>query len=114
MLQDGAAKMGNEIIYFLGFCVIVANFLFLFPFYIGLNASTNLDKSFSSIDVKTYMFKIDRFLIALLSIGVFAVSLFVFEEGAIAIVLGAIILAVFVILDYKRIYQGNRNISDVT
>lgn len=114
MLQDGVARMPNDIIYFLGFCVIVANFLFLFPFYIGLNASTNLDKPFSSIDVKSYLCKRDRFLIALLSVGVFAVSLFVFEEGAVAIVLGAFILAAFVILDYKRIYQGNRDISDLT
>lgn len=104
--------MSSEVIYFFGFCVIVANFLFLFPYYIGLNASTNLGKPFSKIDVKSYLLRKDRFLIATLSIGVFAFSLFAFKQGAAAIVLGGIIMVAFVLLDYKRIYRGNRDSSD--
>jgi len=104
--------MSNEVTYFLGFCVIVASFLFLFPYQIGLNAATNLRKPFYKIDVKSYLLRKDRFLVAMLSIGVFAFSLFAFKQAEVAIILGSIIMATFVVLDYKRIYQGNRDGSD--
>lgn len=90
----------------------MANFLFLFPFYIGLNASTNFKKPFSSIEVKSYLFRMDRFLIALLSISSFAIALFAFAEGEVAIILGAVILVVLIVLDSRRIYRGNREPSD--
>ncbi len=104
--------MTNDIAFFLGFILINLVFLFLFPFYIGLNASSNLRKSFKFIEIGKFVSLSDRFIIALFSVGVFAVVLFVLRNGEVAIVLGFLISASFVALDYKRIYSGNRDPDD--
>lgn len=99
--------MSNDLLYFLGFISLNLIFLILFPYYIGLNAATNLNKPFKYIEVKEYLLRLDRFIIGILSIVAFAISLFVLENGELAIILGFLISAGFVVLDYKRIYSGN-------
>ena len=99
--------MTSDLIYLGVFIVMNAVFLFLFPHYIGLNAATNLDKPAKSIDVESYMVRVDRYVLSVIGIIVFSVFLFGFGEGGVAMILGFAIMSIFVAIDYKRIYCGN-------
>ena len=100
-------RMNNDVLFFVGFLAANLIFLFLFPYYIGLDAANSLRIPYKFIDVEKFLKRVDRFFISGASCFVFGILLFIYGRGGLAIIFGFMISSTFVIMDYIRIFKGN-------
>jgi len=92
----------NDLAYFGGFCLIQAIFFFLHPYSAQLNVATSKGVPLAHFpDVPR--FRRYRVLLAGLSVATFALLLFAAELPELAIILGALLSAAYVALDYRVI-----------